>query len=74
MISKMKAVNMFRNRIAHANWSSMRTNGMTRIKTKVDKDNGVYFENFNLGIQAITQAQSDLENLIEQIVNLELEP
>lgn len=73
IISKLKSLNTFRNRIAHANWSSMRPNGMTRIKTKVDKDNGVYFENFNLSIVEINRAQIELEALLEDIDNLELE-
>jgi hypothetical protein len=74
VISKLKMVNTFRNRIAHANWSSMRADGMTRIKTKVDKDNGVFFENFNLSKEEIKRAQSELDSLIQQIDNLELEP
>ena len=73
IIKKLKSINKFRNRIAHANWSSMRHNGITRVKTKVDQDNGVYFENFNLSLKAIHSAQLELDSTIKLINSIELE-
>jgi hypothetical protein len=73
LIRELRAVNTFRNRLAHANWSSMRQDGMTRIKTRIDKNNGIYFENFKLDTATIINARIVLGNLVSKIEDLELE-
>ena len=72
IIGKLKSANKFRNRLAHAHWSSMRPSGMTRIKTRVDKDNGVFFENFDLSLNAINRSQHELTALLEEMDEIEL--
>jgi hypothetical protein len=46
---------------------------MTRIKTRIDKNNGIYFENFKLGTATIINARIVLGNLVSKIEDLELE-
>ena len=73
LIPKLKSINSFRNDIAHANWSSTRPDGMTRVKVKVDKTNGVWFENRNMSLSVLETKHKELLKLIEEVDNIELE-
>jgi len=73
LIPKLKSINSFRNDIAHAHWSSTRPDGMTRVKVKVDRTNGVWFENRNMSISILETKQGELLKLIEQINSIELQ-
>jgi hypothetical protein len=73
LLGLLKEANKFRNQLAHANWSSMREDGKTRTKVKVNAESGVYFQNVDLSAITISQETIKLEQLLSDIDNLELE-
>lgn len=71
-ISMMREVNKFRNQIAHANWATMKPGGVVRVKVKVDRDRGVWFQNINLGDSKITQELEKLKEVSQKVYNLHI--
>ncbi len=73
ILRKLRAANTFRNNVAHANWASTQPSGMTRVKIKIDRDNGVWFQNVNLNPTIITQELKKLDELILRMDLIELD-
>lgn len=68
IISGMRSVNSFRNKIVHANWVSLRNNGDVQTRVSIDKDDGfVQFEKTKITPKIIDQNVDKMENLIEKL-------
>lgn len=71
-IPKLKSVNTFRNNIAHAVWATMKPSGATRVKTKVDSNSGIWFENKRLSKKIINDELKKLGVVTEKIIDLQI--
>jgi hypothetical protein len=68
IISNMRSLNSFRNKIVHANWISLRNNGDVQTRVSIDKDEGfVQFEKTNITPKIIDQSIDKMENLMESL-------
>ena len=71
LLKRVKAANTIRNRIAHANWSSMKSDGTVRVGISVSEEAGVNFVNIKLGIEELSDAQDELDAVISELDELE---
>ncbi len=71
-IPKLKAVNTFRNSVAHAVWATMKPSGATRTKTKVDSNSGVWFQNKTLSKNVIKSELKKLRLVTDKIMDLQI--
>ena len=69
LASRLMDANEFRNVIAHANWASMKKNGMVRVKTKIDDTEGVWFETRKVDTKEICERCHLLDELIHDLEN-----
>jgi len=68
IISNMRSINSFRNKIVHANWISLRNNGDVQTRVSIDKDEGfVQFEKTKITPRIIDENVIKMENLIEKL-------
>lgn len=72
IIPKLKDANTFRNRVAHAIWATMKPSGVVRVKTKVDRNQGVWFQNIKINIETIEREIELLEKLTKQVYELHI--
>lgn len=75
IFNKLVEISEFRNKVAHANWATLESDGFVRVDIKEGKDGtGIYFESIKMtpGIirKFIRQCES-LENRIDLFVNQE---
>jgi hypothetical protein len=68
IICRMRAINSFRNRIAHANWVSLTKSGNVHTKTFIDKEEGlVRFQKIKITPTIINQNIQEIGILIERL-------
>lgn len=68
IISTIRSINSFRNKIVHANWVSLRSNGDVQTKVSIDKDEGsVQFEKTKITPELIDRSVEEMENLVEKL-------
>lgn len=66
--SRLESINSFRNKVAHANWGTLKKNGEVRTKIVTDDSDGaIKFENVVITKQVLKEAIQEADNLNNEI-------
>jgi pimeloyl-CoA synthetase len=68
LVERLKKVNTFRNKVAHANWGTLKKDGNVRTKITMDSgDGGIRFENVKITRSILVKNIKETDKLILEI-------